>query len=239
MIYIILLEPENPGNIGAVARVMRNFGFRNLVLIDPKTGITEETRCRAKHAQSVIDNARIEDISFLDTLDILVGTTAKAGTDYNIPRSPLSPNELAKKLPGKGRIGLLFGREGIGLTNDELKRSDFTVIIPASARYATLNISHAVAIVLYELFQKNAEKSSTSQITPISRKDKEILLDYIDESLDSMIFSTPDKKQTQKTVWKRVVGKAMLTKREAFALIGYFKKAVGLRKQGRQHKRFR
>ncbi len=230
MLYVILLEPENSGNIGAVARVMRNFGFKKLVLINPAASITDEARCRAKHAQSVIDGIRIADISSLDTFDILVGTTAKTGTDYNIPRSPLTPRELAGKLETKKRVGLLFGREGIGLTNREIQRCDFTVTIPASTKYPTLNISHAVAIILYELFQKNAEKTTVSSITSMSRKDKEVLLDYVGKSLDTMTFTTPEKKNTQKTVWKRVIGKAMLTKREAFALMGYFKKAGGSRR---------
>jgi len=86
MIYIILMEPENEGNVGAIARVMKNFGFKNLVMINPKTEITEVTKARAKHAQDILNNAKITNSSFLKTMDTLIGTTAKVGTDYNITR---------------------------------------------------------------------------------------------------------------------------------------------------------
>jgi len=151
MIHIILMEPENPGNLGAIARVMKNFGFMSLILINPKLEVDETARCRAKHAQDILDNAKIKDVSYLKKMDLLVGTTAKVGTDYNIPRSPLSPKDLAAKVNPKQKIGLLIGREGIGLTNEEIMMCDFTVTIPANPDYPTLNISHALAILLYEL----------------------------------------------------------------------------------------
>ncbi len=226
MIYIILLEPQNAGNIGAVARIMKNFGFKNLVLINPKVDISSiETRSRAKHAQDVLRNCKVEKDSFLGTMDILVGTTAKTGTDYNIPRSHITPRQLARKLNLKKRIGILLGREGIGLTNEEIKRCSIIVTIPSSGRYPTLNISQAAAIILYEIFQERAVIKSNSKIKQASKKDKEILADYIDIVLSGMKFTTPTKKETQRMVWKRVLGKAVLSKREAFALIGFFKKA--------------
>jgi tRNA/rRNA methyltransferase len=222
MIDIILMEPENSGNIGAVARVMKNFGFSRLILIDPKAKITEETKKRAKHAQDVLKKAKTVKKDHLKTYDILIGTTSKLGTDYNIYRSPLTPKDLTR-IDQKKKVGLLIGREGIGLTNAEVKRCDLIITIPSSRSYPALNISHALAIILYELFQQKANKSN-SHIKPATRKDKDILLDYIDAALDKMRFSTKEKAQTQRIVWKRIVGKSMLTKREAYALMGFFRK---------------
>jgi tRNA/rRNA methyltransferase len=222
MIHIILIEPEHSGNLGAVARVMKNFGFTRLVLIDPKTEITEETRRRAKHAQDILRKTLITDSSFLDGLDTLIGTTGKLGTDYNMYRSALTPKELPKFL--KGNVGIIFGRESSGLSNDEIKRCDFMVTIPASKRYPTLNISHALAIVLYELFQQQPKQKSNSHLRYATRKDKDVLLHYIDETIASLSFSTQAKRLTQKTAWKRIIGKSVLTKREAFTLMGFFRK---------------
>lgn len=223
MIQIVLMEPEHPGNIGAVARVMKNFGFRDLVLINPKVPINDDAKRRAKHSQDILKRAKIVDSSYLDSLDILIGTTARLGTDYNIPRSPLTPKDLAR-VNTKKKVGLLLGREGIGLRNEEISRCDFVITIPATKRYPTLNVSHALAVILYELFQCKAKIKSNSHIIPASKKDKEVLLRYINHTLDKMEFSTMEKRETQRIVWKRLVGKSMLTKREAFALMGFFRK---------------
>ena len=225
MISVVLMEIEHPGNVGAIARSMGNFGFVDLVLVNPKCDhFCQEARCRAKHAQEILENARVVDASVLDTFDYLIGTTARVGNDYNIKRSPITPNELASVLKGKdASFGLLIGREGNGLTNDEIKQCDYTVTIPASKEYATLNISHAVAILLYALHGLVGE-SHTDHFVVAGVDEKKHLFGAFDELLDSLPFETPEKKETQRMVWKKLVGKSMLTKREAFALFGLFKK---------------
>ena len=219
------MEIENPGNLGAICRVMSNFGFKNLVLVNPKCDIhSSETIKRAKHANDVLRNIKIVDS--LDNYDYIIATTAKLGNDYNIPRSPISPEELSKQLQtiDSSNIALLIGREGDGLTNDEIKKADFLVTIPAAKEYFTLNISHAVGIILYELSKTKLSTPHTAHIIPASKKDKEVVMQNIKSILDNMKFSTEDKKETQRLVWKKILGKSFLTKREAFALIGFLKK---------------
>lgn len=212
---IILTEIENEGNLGAVARVMANFDCKELYLLRPRCSLTEEVRKRAKHAAHIIDNAKIiDDVSGFDTL---IATTAKVGTDYNMPRTPITPEELAEK--DLGNAALWIGREGDGLTNEEIRKADFTVTIPSSKDYPTLNISHAVGILLYEIFKDR--ENVMSHIKRISRKEKEELLKEIYKTLDKF---EGDKKETQKILWKRLINKADLTRREAYALFGYFKK---------------
>ena len=113
MIYIVLIEPEIEGNIGAIARSMKNFGLKNLILINPKADHTsDEARCRAKHAQDILDNIKIKDISFLKTMDNVFGTTAKLGTEYNIPRTPITPEGwLLCSIPTKNMQFCWEGRE--------------------------------------------------------------------------------------------------------------------------------
>jgi len=222
MITIVLVESEHSGNIGAIARVMANFGLQKLVLINPKC----EHRCeeafkRAKHAKSILQKAKISDFSILDKFDYIIGTSAIIGTDYNIPRSPITPEQLGAKIKNrKGKFALLFGREGSGLSNKEIQKCDFIVKIPSSLKYQTLNISHAAAIIFYALFK---EKGFLS-IPAISSKEKEVILNKIDTILDRMEFTTPQKKVTQKRTWKRIIGKSMLTKREAYVILGFLRK---------------
>lgn len=226
MTSIILVEPETEGNIGAVARVMKNFDFKDLVLISPKANhLGREALDRATHAKNILKKAKVKDFSYLKNFDYLIGTTAMLGSDYNIPRSPLTAEQLAEKVSKvKGKIGILIGREGSGLNNEEIKKCDFIVAIPTSKKYPTMNISHAVSIILYELFKKSGKKKINEHINFATKQDKEIILRYVNKVLDKMEFSTKEKKETQRIVWKRIVGKAILTKREAFALIGFLRK---------------
>ncbi|MBD3310860.1 TrmJ/YjtD family RNA methyltransferase [Candidatus Woesearchaeota archaeon] len=226
MITVILIEPENSGNVGAVARAMANFDLKDLVLINPKCRpLSEESRKRAKHAQEILRKAKVKDWKYLKHLDCLIATTSQLGTDYNIPRSPLSSRELADKIKGKkARYGIVFGREGIGLTNEEILMCDYVVRIPSSKRYPTLNLSHAACILFYEIFRKKGEKELKEKYPLASAKEKRQVLRYLEKALSNMDFATEEKKQTQVTVWKRVLGKSNLTKREVFALMGFLRK---------------
>jgi len=229
MIDIILVEPEKAGNIGAIARVMKNFEFSNLVLINPKVNHLDiEAVQRAKHGNDILKKAKVKDFNYLKQYDYRIATTAKIGTDYNIPRNVMSLEQFGKKLSEintkKVKIAILIGREGLGLTNYEIKQADFTVAIPTSKKYPTLNISHSVAIILYEIYKNLKVEKDIDKIIPISKKEKEIILKKINKILNKLEFTTKEKKETQKIVWKRLIGKAMLTKREAFALLGFLKK---------------
>ena len=225
MIHVVLMEPENPGNVGAVARVMQNFGFDKLILINPKADVkSSEAIARSKHASSILRKARIETKGCLQDFDCVVGTTARLGTDYNIPRSPITPRQLSEILPKRGETALLFGCEGKGLNNREVRACDFIVHIPTDSRYHALNLSHAVAVVLYELSYRRTETKLSRDFTPATRKEKSILIKQLDEVLSKMDFATQEKRETQRLVWRRMIHKSFLTRREAFALFGFFRK---------------
>lgn len=217
MISVILVEPNNSGNVGAIARSMANFGFNNLILVNPKCNhLSQTARNRAKWAQDVLKKAKIK--TKIPKMQTLIATTAKIGTDYNIPRSPISPKQL--KEIKKGNMGLIFGRESSGLTNEEINQADFVVTIPAENKYPVMNLSHAVTILLYELTDAN----HTEHITLASKQEKDQVMKNINRILNKLAFSTPSKKKTQKTIWKKIIGKSFLTKRESYALMGFFKK---------------
>lgn len=223
---IILMEPSEPGNIGAVARVMKNFGFTSLLLVNPQCDHHhDQARNRAKHAQDVLSAAKVITKKDLHDYHTLIGTTGRLGTDYNITRSPLLPHQLPMLLPGQGTCGLLFGREGTGLSNEELKKCDLLISIPTSRQYPVLNISHAVGIILYELFLP-MQKKSTDHIIPASKNEKTQTMRLIYKLLDTVDFPTQSMRKTQNIVWKRLIGKSFLTHREAAALMGLFRKLL-------------
>ena len=154
MIEVVFVEPETSGNVGALARVMKNFGFKKLTLINPQCKIDQDARNRAKHANDILDKVKVIKSIKSIKADIIIGTTAKLGTDYNISRTPLTPKEFAEKASKvKNKVAILIGRESKGLLNEEIKLCDFIVSIPASKQYPTLNAVHAATCLLYELFQ--------------------------------------------------------------------------------------
>jgi TrmH family RNA methyltransferase len=229
MIKVVLIQPAVPGNIGAVARTIKNFGHTDLVLVDPQCDhLAEEAIARSKHARDVLESAEVIGFEALEQYDYLIGTTSVLGNAFNLPRSPVSPKELVELLENKleANIGMVFGPEGTGLTNELLLKMDFTVAIPTHKEYHSLNLSHSVAIVLYELFQAFGEDKIGDDIDLMSVDEKEQALKTVDKILDEYDFKTDMKRETQRRLWRRMIGRTFLSKREYFALMGFFKRML-------------
>jgi len=214
-IYVVLVEPEEDGNIGAIARVMKNFGFKELVLVNPKCKIGQEAYVRAMHAKDVLKGAKIVEEFDPSEYDFVVGTTAKGGGFYNVRRFSITPRELKGKLSGK--VAILFGRESIGLKNEELKMCDLVVRIPTSKKYPTMNVSHACAILLYELSRLKEERRLAK------RQEREAVLKMAEEVLSRVKFRKTSQRKTILLTLRRVLGRAELRKREAYTLAGMFR----------------
>ncbi len=218
---IICTEFQTPGNLGAIARVMKNFDFENLVLLNPKCNhLDKEALDRATHAKEILQKAKVVKELYYDTL---IGTTAILGTDYNLIRSPITPEALAQ-MNLKGNVGLVIGREGDGMRNEELNACDIVVSIPTAKKYPTMNVSHAATIILYELFKVSKKEKLGQHIKLAKKEDKERLLALINEKMEILEFTTDHRKRTQKTAWKKIIGKSNPTKREIMALFGFMKK---------------
>jgi TrmH family RNA methyltransferase len=162
-VRVILVEPRFEESIGFVARAMKNFGLSHLSLVNPVAILGPNGRMRGGHAQDVLDSI-VENDSLneaLDGLDLSIGTTAqKSYAASNLVRKPMTPRELGRVLRNQaGMVGIVFGREGTGLTNVELRQCDATLTIPTVSEYQTLNLSHAAAIVFYELHSSAGECS--------------------------------------------------------------------------------
>lgn len=235
MLSLILVEIEHGQHIGAICRVMANFGLSKLILINPVCKKSDwDALKRAKHeAASILNNAIITDFSILKTFDYLVGTTARNGRDYNIPRSPMTPEEFSNWIHEnniledlKVRVGIVIGREGHGLSNEELLQCDSVVTIPTHHNYVTMNISHAVAVLLYEIYKKLGTVKMQKKFPKAGVNEKQVIMRVLDEILAKKDFKSESKQKTQRRVWKKLIGKAMLTRREAFALIGFLRKMI-------------
>ena len=168
-VSIILVRPQSPGNIGSVARVMRNMGFNRLVLVAPERFPHPEARMMASGARSLLDEAEVHDTlaTATATCHWLAGTSARQRQYRNLP---LTPRQLGDKLPAlcqRYRIGLVFGPEDAGLTTAELDACHDLVAIPTAPEAPSLNLAQAVAVLCYEISQPR-QPAATPPAPPLA-----------------------------------------------------------------------
>lgn len=243
---VILVQPEHSGNIGSITRVMANFDFPNLILFNPIENLERifsyETQGFAMHGKSILMNAKviqpenqqshiIEFDKLLNQFDLVIATTAK-GTSYtNIKRSAIFPEHL--KLPiskKKLKIALLFGKESRGLTNEEIQRADIILRIPTHNIYPTLNLSHACAIVLYEIFKITYDINLGRGKHPIilaKRRDRQLLLKIINQVIQTLKVRNYKQKKAY-FAFRNVLERSLITKKELRLILGVFSKINSL-----------
>jgi TrmH family RNA methyltransferase len=224
-IYVVFVECETPGNIGFLARTMANFGLKNLVLINPPT-LTNEAYYQATHGKYIVESAKIyptlDDFYQSQRIDFKVASTGMAGGSYNLSRIPLKPEELGKSMNVSNKIAILFGREGNGLTNKEIDNCDICVSIPTDPTYPIMNISHAAAIIFYELF-KNKHDFGVEGLSESSDLEKEYLQKDMNALIDSLDIPEHKKKNGKKT-FNNIISRAFITGREAHTLKGILRR---------------
>ncbi|MEM4257651.1 MAG: RNA methyltransferase [Candidatus Thermoplasmatota archaeon] len=222
---VLLVEPKYSGNIGAVARSMKNFDFETLYLVDP-CELDADCYARAMHAQDLVDHARI--FSSFDEackdIDYLVATSSiETTSEKRHLRQPFILDEFAKKIfDVEGRIGLVFGREDYGLFNEEIAACDVMVKIPTSPSYPSLNLSHAVTVVLYSLYTHNVEYKRKRKL---SKVEKEMLFRFFSDLLDEIDYPK-HKKENTKIMFKRMMGRALPSQWEYHTLMGVLSGAL-------------
>lgn len=224
---VILVEPKYAGNTGSVARVMKNFGFHHLILVNPAFS-TEDDECRkfAVHAQDVLNDAKVVSCfdEVVERIDYLAGTTSiESRDDRHHLRKALTARAFAEGV-GKlrGHVGIAFGREDYGLFNEEIKKCDAVVKIPTSDAYPSLNLSHAVCAVLYELFTNSHQPE---EFILANGNEREKLYEFFDEMLEVTHYPS-FKKEKASILFRRIIGRAMLSKWEYHTLMGVLKKAI-------------
>jgi tRNA/rRNA methyltransferase len=225
MIYVVFVEPESPGNIGFLARTMKNFGLTDLILINP-CKLENESYYKAMHARDVVSNSEtyysLEEFLKSKKIDSAIGTTGNAGGSYNVARIAVSPEQLADSINYNGNLALIFGREGNGLSNHEISLCDVIVSIPTHDFYPVLNITHAAAIIFYELFKR--EKSyPVDRLEAASAAEKEILFNFMDDIILKLGYPQ-HKSKNASLVFRRIIGRAFISEREVHTLKGTFRR---------------
>ncbi|MEH6556493.1 MAG: tRNA (cytosine(32)/uridine(32)-2'-O)-methyltransferase TrmJ [Oceanicoccus sp.] len=215
---VVLVHTSHPGNIGAVARAMKNMGLRQLYLVQPKLFPHERAGWRAASAGDILDNAVV-----VDTLEdavadcgLVVGTSARG---RRIPWPLVNPRICAERVYpelSEHPVALVFGREDRGLTNEELQVCNLHVNIPASEDYTSLNLGMAVQVVTYELRMAQLSGAlSTDDMQEWDTKlaksgDIERLFVHLEETLTEMEFLKPSAPKQLMTRLRRLFNRTRM-----------------------------
>jgi tRNA/rRNA methyltransferase len=157
-VRVVLVEPQEPMNVGAVARAMRNFGLARLYLVNPAPRVgppwAREAYWLAVHAEEILDRAVAVDslMEALADVQLVVATTGRPRELYPAPVVP-AWEVPAHVLSVEGEVALVFGRETFGLTNEELALAHVIGTIPTAPEQPSLNLAQAVVVFAYELFK--------------------------------------------------------------------------------------
>ncbi|UCC19599.1 MAG: TrmJ/YjtD family RNA methyltransferase [Promethearchaeota archaeon] len=243
---VILIQPEHSGNIGAIARVMKNFNFEDLVIFNPRESVTNilsyETQGFAMHGKDILFNAEIIEIkkqedhilelqNLLKEFDYVIATTARGKRNSNIRRLAIFPEDFNLPISVEPlKIAILFGKESRGLTNEEIGLADILLRIPTDTNYSALNLSHACGIILYELFKKINILRIGRGIHPVLIADKEdrlILYRIIKEIIEKLKIRNY-KKDNVYFAFRNIFGRNLMSKKELSLILGLFSKVSSI-----------
>jgi TrmH family RNA methyltransferase len=191
-IRIVLVEPSHPGNIGAVARAMKNMALEELVLVRPKQFPHPEALARASGADDVLTRTRVVS-SVAEAIDgcgfIAATTSRERDSNFRV----LDLRDAAERIVQeavRAPAAVLFGAERTGLTNEELAYSHILIRIPANPVYPSLNLAMAVQLVSYELYRaRGAYVQPQSVLGPLATpEDMERLYVHLEQVLDQIDF---------------------------------------------------
>jgi tRNA/rRNA methyltransferase len=232
-IAVAIVEPRLYINVGYVARIMKNFGIARLRLIDPSYDV-DKANWYAMHGRDILDSATKTNLNELRKCSkLLVGTTAlKGSTRLNVLRDTITADRLAalvNTIPKGEDVSIILGREASGLTNRELEVCDLVVAIETGTAYRTMNISHALGIILYEIKKHEARSTSGTfagkKPEPASRLEIELLIKYVSIAAEGAGYDI-HKKHLLDSAFKRFVAKANPSSKEVMLMVSLFRKCV-------------
>jgi tRNA/rRNA methyltransferase len=220
-ISIILVRPRFHGNIGSIARAMKNTGLNRLILVDGCSPLHIDAYKLASGADEILERAE-EFLTLRETISemgCVIGVTSRGGKE----RSPLlTPEDLMKQLiplSNKNLIGLVFGSEREGLTNEELSLCHLYARIPSLESFPSLNLAQAVMVFCYEMFKSSI--SATKPSTQLAQSEQlEKMFEHMEKTLLEIGFLDPVNPKKIMRGLRRLFGRSQLDEREVRILQG-------------------
>lgn len=226
----MLVRPKEDGNVGAVARVARNFGVDRLTIVAPRAALGQEARRRSMAGLALLKDARVVPTvaEAVAGTDFVVGSTdLSTGRSNAYLRRSVSPERLGEMLaPVVGRVSLLLGPEDNGLSRGELAGCDLLVHVPAARVFPTLNLSHAAGLILYGIHRGRApadpESTPAPEVLELNGREKELLLARVEEIARKTGYPS-HKRKGLVLLYRRLLGRSMPAEAEVRMLLGFLR----------------
>jgi tRNA/rRNA methyltransferase len=243
---IILVEPQLAENIGMAARAMANFGLSRLRLVKPRDGwptgggLKKGATQAASGASFILEEAELFDSveAAIADLNVVYATTARERGQMKQVFAPaeLMPSLHPRLMAGE-RIGILFGRERTGLSNDEVSLADAIITFPVNPGFASLNLAQAVLLVGYDWFRSRPQTQlpfEGRQISPPATRESVVsFFDFLEEELEAVAFFPPDKRPVMARNLRDILHRLAMTEQEVRTLRGAISALVKGRRGGR------
>ena len=226
-IYFILVRPQMGENIGSAARAIKNFNIKYLRIVNPRCNWpSQKALATSVGAKDILKSAKIYNSieKAIGDLDIIFASTSRI---RKVNKEIISILDFKKKVEKKRKIGILFGPEASGLSNDEISYANYLVKIPTNKKFSSLNLSHSVIIFCFELFQyfsntkaiyKSGYKSSVAKKSEINK-----FLSFIVDKLDKKGFLQPGhKRKSMIRNINNIFHRLNLSEQEIRILLGIF-----------------
>jgi len=226
-IYFILVRPQMGENIGSVARAIKNFNITKLRIVNPKCDWpNQKALATSVGAKDILKSSKIYNSieKSIGDLDIVFASTSRI---RKVNKKIISISNLKTKVKKKQKIGIMFGSESSGLSNDELNCADYLVKIPTNKKFSSINLSHSVIIFCFLLFQHFSNKktiySSTYKSSVATKSQVNKFLKFIIYGLDKKGFLQPNhKRKSMIRNINNIFHRLNLSEQEIRILLGIF-----------------
>src|SRR5277367_5149973 len=233
LVRIVLIDPSHPGNIGSVARAMKNMALSDLVLVRPRSFPHAEANALAAGADDILAGARIVEsvAEAISDCSFIAGTTSRPRSYY---WEFTTPRDVAGRIVAAGnenRAALLFGSERYGLGTEDLNYCNVLVRIPANPEYCSLNLAMSVQLLAYEIFLAREQPQSQTQLElPLAPSgDVEHFFGHLQQVLSEIDFE--DRTGHLMERLRRLFNRAQLDRNELNILRGILSAVQGRRGQ--------
>jgi len=231
--YFILSRPQLGENIGSAARALKNFNIPNLRLVNPKCSWpNQKALATSVGAKDILKSAKIYTSmeKAIGNLDLVFATTSRI---RRVNKKVISIMDFTKKIKNNHKIGIIFGPEASGLTNDEINYADYLVTIPTNKNFSSLNLSHSLILFCFQIFQHFSKKKftflSTYKSSIATKSEVNKFLNFIIKGLDKKGFLQPEhKRQSMIRNINNIFHRLNLSEQEIRILLGIFTTLNGL-----------
>jgi tRNA (cytidine32/uridine32-2'-O)-methyltransferase len=221
-ISIVLVDTRTPANIGSVTRCMMNMGLSRLVLVDPPKDPGQEALKLAAGAQTILEKAVICS-TLADAIKdhgLIIGTSRHEGKQRKNIRTPREMAKSVIPMLSRNRVAVVFGNEVNGLENRDLSLCHEIVAIPSSDAFASLNLSHAVMIIAYELYLASQPDIASSDVVLAPAEQVDEFYRHLQTTLQDAGFLERDHPERLMFSLRQLFGRARLDAREVSILRG-------------------